>query len=143
LGHHGLLLQSLQRLAEAELCQRESVAILRRLVEVEKRSMLAYDLAIALSNHAESLQLLGRLADTERCRRECATILRQLTAMEKHSGIRDDLAIALSNHEEVLRALGQTGEAEQCRREAVLHRRPAPGDGAEDRAAAAPRKTAV
>jgi hypothetical protein len=102
--------------------------------------MLAYDLAIALSNHAEILQLLGRLADTERCRRECATILRQLTAMEKHSGIRDDLAIALSNHEEVLRALGQTGEAEQCRREAALHQTPSRSYGGEDRTAA-PRKS--
>ena len=63
LGNHGTVLQAQGRLPEAEKCQRENVAIRRRLVQVEKRSDMAHHLAWALGHHGLLLQALGRLPE--------------------------------------------------------------------------------
>jgi tetratricopeptide (TPR) repeat protein len=78
LNNHGRVLLALGRLAEAEACQRENLAIRRRLVEQEGRAELANDLAAALNNHGDVLQDLGRLAEAEACQRESGAILRRL-----------------------------------------------------------------
>jgi hypothetical protein len=64
------VLEGLNRLAEAEACQRENVAILRRLVEQEGRTELADRLTGALNNHGAVLEALNRLAEAEACQRE-------------------------------------------------------------------------
>src|SRR6185437_13083139 len=76
LTHLGLVLQTLGRLAEAEACQRETVAIWRELAAAETRPGLADHLlpaghlAATLGHHGAVLQALGRLAEAEACQRE-------------------------------------------------------------------------
>ena len=64
-----------QQLAAAEQCQRENVAIRRRLVETQKRFDLAGALAGALGQHGTVLQALGRLAEAEQC--QASTVSRR------------------------------------------------------------------
>ena len=123
LNNHGLVLQDLGRLPEAEACQRGNVAICRRLVEVEQRSELADDLARALNNHGYVLQFLGRLPEAEACLRESVAILRRIVEVEQWSWKAINLARALNTHGSVLQDLGRLPEAEACQRESVAIRR--------------------
>jgi tetratricopeptide (TPR) repeat protein len=129
LTHLGLVLQALGRLAQAEACQRENVAIWRRLAAVETRQGLADHLlpaghlAAALGNHGSVLQGLGRLAEAEACQRENVALCTELVEGEARAGFSGPLAAALNNHGLVLRALGRLVEAEACQRESVAIRR--------------------
>ena len=111
------MLQALDRLPEAEKCQRENVAIRRRLVQLDKRADLAHHLAWALGHHGLLLQAQGRLSEAEQCLRESVAILRRLVEVEKRAELADSLAIALRNHGIARQALGRLAPAEQRQRE--------------------------
>jgi tetratricopeptide (TPR) repeat protein len=119
LNNHGNSLSCLGRPAEAEACQRENVALLRRLVEQEDHPVLAGNLGRALNNHGLVLQDLNRLAEAQACHRESLVIYRRLVEQEGRAELADGLAIALRCHGRLLQDLKQPAEAEQNLRESV------------------------
>jgi hypothetical protein len=95
------VLRGLNRLAEAEACQRENVAICRRLVEQEGRTELANDLATALNNQGSVLRGLNRLPEAEACQRESVAIYRRLVEQEGRTELTGRLDDARRDHAQV------------------------------------------